>query len=806
MASKCFLSNPIHIKDFLNPSYTTIEDLIIEFLPIYQDYKIILCYVKYKGYTLIKKVNNTYWFKCFEVSEDPEYFYKNYDKEIFKPIIDFITNDYLQDYQTFLKNELKLNPFEIEKKIKDITEDIIDTLTSTLEDKYNNNITEKVSNYNSNDIKAFLSNPIESFDFYLKKEKDIKDYTLTTKEIIEKKENIKGLASDLIKEVNKLSSYVSEDNKPVLSNYDFNNIISNLINETVSSTNYKDYFQNNRGIFKRTKSGFQLIARFNIIEALKILDPLNISEPIYNLKIDNFTNKRIETFKNLNSFELVEEIKKAKIFYNNNDIEKFMNTYFIEGCISEDIQVKESIYKQGFYLVNGKVIENTNIKELNYTPEDVKDAINLLNDIISSRSLEGRINDSSVYRFMLYAPFSYCLKQIGFKMAIYSLILIGKSKSNKTGSYNIGNLFYLNNEKENTASTISTISSLLDNNTFSKAIDECYNLIKNNPLEMADLMKKAIDNYTTRITRDNKNLNTNNNLVYNALGLPVFILNERLEFKDYITERYKIIDYTIDSFIDYDTREAFNEIYTPEKPETILKKLAFIGCEYKKRMIKLIEKSDTILFNPEQATINILKDIAYTTGLKTNTPDLNFINELYELTETSNNYNYDVKQEIRNIFNNDFKKKNKINFNKSIDAMTFINSITRNDFNFIIWNKYRTAKTQHKEFIIISSELVKYVNKQLTGLTVNLKEIIEALELTDILKEKAINENKNFDTFIKSQHIIKTKINPKKKDDYINKSGFYLDLNELSYNLFGIDIDLTENINYESEEIIISGS
>lgn len=71
---------------------------------------------------------------------------------------------------------------------------------------------------------------------------------------------------------------------------------------------------------------------------------------------------------------------------------------------------------------------------------------------MKDRTAEGKANDSAVYRFMLWNPFSYCLKQIGYSKANYSLILIG-AQTNKTGATKVGNLFYNRNEEETTAST-----------------------------------------------------------------------------------------------------------------------------------------------------------------------------------------------------------------------------------------------------------------------------------------------------------------------------------------------------------------
>lgn len=140
------------------------------------------------------------------------------------------------------------------------------------------------------------------------------------------------------------------------------------------------------------------------------------------------------------------------------------------------IDTKTEAYLKGYFLVNNKVVENTKIKNLKYTKEDLKEAILLLNEIMKDRTEEGKANDSAVYRFMLWNPFSYILKQLGYSKANYSLILIGKSQTNKTGATNIGRLFYNHADEETTGSTVSVLGSKLEENTFLSVFDECSHL------------------------------------------------------------------------------------------------------------------------------------------------------------------------------------------------------------------------------------------------------------------------------------------------------------------------------------------
>lgn len=210
----------------------------------------------------------------------------------------------------------------------------------------------------------------------------------------------------------------------------------------------------------------------------------------------------------------------------------------------------------------------------------------------------------------------------------------------------------------------------------------------------------------------------------------MFLLNERITFKDFITNRYKIIDYTSKSFITNEAIAEFNEKYVPEAPNTILKKLAVIGKAFSEKLIKIIEDptSRKKLFNIEEVTISILKELE-------SEANVNFLPEMLEPTGTSNKYNYEVAIEVVNLLNNEFKLKNHLTANSSYSGYTFIQSAMNNDFDFITYNKNRTNKTQHKEFIINTSKLENHVNYYVEEF-VELETILEALNLTNIIKDK----------------------------------------------------------------------
>ena len=327
------------------------------------------------------------------------------------------------------------------------------------------------------------------------------------------------------------------------------------------------------------------IANVVITDVEIILDSLEILEPVYNVTYYNKTFNKEETVKYLTKRQLTEEFIKANVFYSSTkeNVETVLNSFIIDGTKEGRIATITEAYLEGFFLINNHVVSNTKLNNLKKpTKEEVAEAITLLNEIMKDRTEEGRKNDSSVYRFMLWNPFSYVLKQLGYSKANYSLILIGKSQTNKTGATNIGRLFYLHNEEETSGSTVSVLGSKIGENSFLSVFDECSHLFK--LPEALNVMKRLIYEFTARATKDRTD-NTKID-VFNAIGLAMFILNERITFKDFITNRYKIIYYSGNSYLTNEAIAEFNKNYVPESNETILKKLAVIGKVFSEKKLK----------------------------------------------------------------------------------------------------------------------------------------------------------------------------------------------------------------------------
>lgn len=515
-----------------------------------------------------------------------------------------------------------------------------------------------------------------------------------------------------------------------------------------------------------------------------ILDSLGILEPVYTLTYYNKTFNKEVTVEYLTKKQLIQEFIKANVFYisTKENVETVLNTFIIEGTKEERIKTKTESYLEGYFYINNKVVANTKLKNIKRpTAKELAEAIKLLNELMNDRTEEGKSNDSSVYRFMLWSPFSYVLKQLGYSKAIYSLILIGASQTNKTGATKVGNLFYNRTEEETTGSTVSVLGSKLGENSFISIFDECSHLF--NIPEALNVMKRAIYEKTGRAVKD-RNDNTKID-EFIAFNLPVFILNpEGIKFKDFIINRYKIINYSIESFISDTAKKRFNEKYLPEAENTVLKKLALIGKIFSEKLIAIIEDPTERkkLFNIEDLTIDILKEMQEEAGVKFNAAML-------KETEASTKYNYDVIAEIPKILNNEFKQKNRLTANSSYSGFSFVNSVINNDFDFITYNKNRTNKTQHKEFIINTSKLENHVNYYVEEF-VELETILEALGLTDIIKDKP-DYKEPYSDYIKKQHKIRIK-EPSGKTKEKSISGIYLNVEELANNLFNFDIDFSK--------------
>ncbi len=289
-------------------------------------------------------------------------------------------------------------------------------------------------------------------------------------------------------------------------------------------------------------------------------------------------------------------------------IENLLNKIWVQGVNNHDfITAETDLLKDGFFMdmETGKVLSNNVFENLNSSNDDVRNAIKLFNDIIRNRGT-ALPNDCTLFRFMLWSPFAYCLKQLGFTDGLYSMVLWGVTDTNKTGSSVI--LSNLYTDKATTlqkANTQSAIGTRLGENTFPLILDEAKdNLINPNDEEFN---KNIVTDEMGRAVKDR----TNNNLMveFPALRLTVRTLNQDVQYKDEFLKRHKVLYYDSSMQVKEADKIEFNKRFKPNAPSTPLKQLRHLGKAFADKFIPYLEAQSDELYNLEDLTITILKEI-----------------------------------------------------------------------------------------------------------------------------------------------------------------------------------------------------
>lgn len=296
-----------------------------------------------------------------------------------------------------------------------------------------------------------------------------------------------------------------------LKNQELNPKIKKLLNDQKKKIDLtKNIFQSKNGIYKKSKDKNDLIARIYINQITITKDKLELFEPVYSIKYHDILYDTQKTIENVTFDELIKKLETERLFlYDSKAIkslfnEIFLNCYNTKNQGKEFIKIETQVFKEGFFFKEGKVIENTAITGLEPTKEEIKESIQLINKLLETRD-SAIDNDCTLLRFMLWSPFSWCIKEIGKTKGLYGLILTGAPKTNKTGScLNFAWLYSTPLEREKAVSTISVFGSRLEESTLPAIIDESYTLISRE--DMQDPMKRCIYNKDTRSTKDKTNI------------------------------------------------------------------------------------------------------------------------------------------------------------------------------------------------------------------------------------------------------------------------------------------------------------
>lgn len=539
--------------------------------------------------------------------------------------------------------------------------------------------------------------------------------------------------SNLIANVNGATDEIKEKLSELAPANNYNNLD---LNTDVEFTN--KYIQKSDGLYGINRDGnLYLIAKLVIKEIEIVSDRLGLFEPVYNMKYRNLVFNQERTINNLTFGELTSYINSDMCFLATEEsTQKTLRDIIIIGANTEYagktiITAKTDLFKQGFFYdkETNKVLSNNVFDDIEPTKENISDAIKLFNKIIANRGT-AKPNDCTVFRFMLYAPFSWCLKEIGVSRSNYGLILNGKPQTNKTGSCENFSYLYSNpTEIILTADTVSAFGSQLEKNTLPTVIDEAFNLIS--LTDMEEINKRVIYNKSTRTTKnrtDNKKLDD-----FKSLSMPVYTLNPVKTYKTEIKRRYKILDYDSSMIITDDVSDDFEKEFKPNSPETPLKQLKYIGKAFATEFIKYIENSDEKhkrdkLYDLEPLIIEILKEIANSVG----TP---FDDSVYEIQQSTNKYDMEKDQLLKSELAGRFRKHHRKNYRyQQYNENDFVSCANNNE---ISWLKTFNNRDGDILFIIHKKGFEKEVSEILRENTT----IQEAFNLLNIEIDSELNKN-----------------------------------------------------------------
>lgn len=452
----------------------------------------------------------------------------------------------------------------------------------------------------------------------------------------------------------------------------------------------KTLLQKSDGIYSVKNEQLTLLGRIYIHQIIIIRDELELFEPVYSINYHDLIYDKEKFVENKTFDELIKYIHEQKLFIGDNKkikniIETIIQHKYIDKMMIEK-QIK--VFKEGFFIKDGKVIENSLITGLKPTKEEIKESIQLVNQLLEDRGTAIE-NDCTVFRFMLWSPFSWCLKEISKTNGLYGLILIGKKQTSKTGScLNFSWLYSTADDREKAVSTTSVFGSRLEESSLPAIIDEAYTLISRE--DMQDPMKRCIYNKDTRSTKDKNN--PQSTIKYLALSLPIFTMNEYEDFKDFMTRRYHINYYSPDMVVDDEDAEKFNNKYSPVSEDSPLVALRYLGRAFADKFIPYIESNSEKLFNLEKLTVKILKEIAKEVGEEFNA-------SVYNIQKSADNFDQDICATIRSGLNKLFRKNHYKNPSENYGLYDFVNCANNGEINWLYYrNKQQTFVINKKGF------------------------------------------------------------------------------------------------------------
>ena len=479
----------------------------------------------------------------------------------------------------------------------------------------------------------------------------------------------------------------------------------------------KLYQEIGKGLYEKKNKTDVLKASIFLYNITIVRDELEMFEPVYTVKYKDLIFNEYRVIENATFSELTSKLYDERLFIDDIAQVRRLISEIINGSHNKKIKdvkfitTETKVFKEGFFIKNDKVIENTLITGIEPTKDEIKESIQLINELLDGRG-SAIDNDCTVLRFMLWSPFCWCLKEIGKTKGLYGLILTGKPQTNKTGSCLNFSWFYSKpDNREQPVSTTSVFGSRLEESTLPAIIDECYTLISRE--DMQDPMKRCIYNKETRATKDRNNPQLT--VSYKALSLPIFTLNEYQEIKNFINRRYHISYYPLTMVVSDEDAENFENKYSPESNDSPLKSLRYLGRAFADKFIPYVESKSKELYQLENLTIKILREISEEVGEE-------FNESVYNIQDSVDDFDQDTCAIIRTGLNKLFRNNHNKNPSLNYSETDFINCANNGEIN---WLYYRN---KDKDFVINKKGFEKQVS-QLVEENMDYESILKELNI-----------------------------------------------------------------------------
>ncbi len=486
------------------------------------------------------------------------------------------------------------------------------------------------------------------------------------------------------------------------------------------------YRQKNRQIYrvKKDKDGnIREIPKaiFSIDKLIRYTDVLDLSEPLYTLTYYNGYDDTLKTIEKKNKETILKQLMKEDLFNTDEAEAERIFRSIRHSLHNKNLMGKrKTILHKGFFIDDdGKLLSNTNIDDLSTSPNDLKEAMLLLMEMLDS-NIHSRDKNATVLRRFLAMPFNYCIKQLGFaEDNTNGLIVYGKAKTGKTSICKIGYWFYLEEPYNYNAST-DTLSSLvrrLGSTTFPSLFDDSYGLLNNNSVQ--NTIKKGMYEKYSRTVSDRVSTDV---LEYQALSTPVFTYNENVPIiDDGLDRRLDKIQYDKNNVISKEDSINFKMKYNPLTKNSILEQLHHIGIAFKEWIKPYLESSDKELNDMESLTLKFFQDTLSSLGLE------------YDPLTTVHNYEDNTEDYgaiIRSQLNKELLKSKFISNNGvSIGDLMHIA-----DSGYFNWLGYQPKNHQ---FVITVDSFITQCNK-ITNHSFSFEDLMSELNITEYKVENQI--------------------------------------------------------------------